>query len=839
MNVEKVRELGLCLSCEICHASCPLNAIDMEYESGQFLPTVDGNKCSSCGLCIELCPGIGVFLEEGSKNKNANSILKGPCISAYSAFSKDLSIWEVSTSGGVISDLLIRLIEDGIYEGAFILNFDSFKGAHARLEIANNKEKILSGAKSKYIPASVYNVIKTLAKEKNPRYVIIGTPCQITGIKKYIEKMKIFDEGLLFLGLFCDQTLNYNFIRYFEDKYSKSGESIEKFDFRNKEKDGWPGHIKIRFNSGREIDINREERIKLKRYFQLKRCIICTDKLNSSSDISFGDCYIRGKDRPGRSSVIIRTLKGKKIWEDYCNLFVWEESSIDSIRSSQSLSKKSKNLKFRMILGIKEGLIDWGSSYEENLEFVNEFERRQMYIKWGKEYKTRRIRLSSRFLPSSRLKILRPAIPKLIKGGLSYICHYLNDDLSDTEPKMDISGKGKNIIILGGELFNKGAQAMTFTVVDQLKSRFPMKNIFLFSNWDFERDMVERNKYKFEIRPWTSVIGMELLNYDQKSERTITDPENLNELHEILQNASFIVDISGYLLYSRKRKIAHPFNYESLLYITRIMIAKKYSIPYYILPQSFGPFDYPLLDRIILFPLLKKYMRYPAKILVREKKGAEYLEEFTSDNVEIRRDIVLLNGGYDLNHIFNKETKLKLIGIEKSSVGIIPNSRLMERVDKENMYAIYDRVINTLLEAGKKVYIIRHSYEDHQICRKIKKRFAYEDDVKLINDDLNAIELEKTIAQLEFIVASRYHSIIHAYKHGVPALTIGWADKYYELLEDFHELEYLIDGREGLHIDLILNRLRQLIKRYKWEREIIEKRLNSMKLNGAFDVFVE
>ena len=48
------------------------------------------------------------------------------------------------------------------------------------------------------------------------------------------------------------------------------------------------------------------------------------------------------------------------------------------------------------------------------------------------------------------------------------------------------SETGDNIVIVGGELFNKGAQAMTFTVVDEFSSRYPEKDIYLFSNSDYK-----------------------------------------------------------------------------------------------------------------------------------------------------------------------------------------------------------------------------------------------------------------------------------------------------------------------------------------------------------------
>ena len=50
----------------------------------------------------------------------------------------------------------------------------------------------------------------------------------------------------------------------------------------------------------------------------------------------------------------------------------------------------------------------------------------------------------------------------------------------------------KNIIITGGELFNKGAQAMTFITVDEIKKRFSDHRILVLSEMDLKRPKKEQ-----------------------------------------------------------------------------------------------------------------------------------------------------------------------------------------------------------------------------------------------------------------------------------------------------------------------------------------------------------
>jgi colanic acid/amylovoran biosynthesis protein len=109
----------------------------------------------------------------------------------------------------------------------------------------------------------------------------------------------------------------------------------------------------------------------------------------------------------------------------------------------------------------------------------------------------------------------------------------------------------------------------------------------------------------------------------------------------------------------------------------------------------------------------------------------------------------------------------------------------------------------------------------------------------LIQDDLSAIELENIIRQFNFVIASRYHSIIHSYKNGIPALVIGWATKYFELLENFNQLDYFFDIRKSIDINKINNKLDNLIQNYKYEKEKIADKMKILIKENIFNIFNE
>lgn len=808
-TVLKTVNFSLCTSCEICNAVCPVNAINMHYKTGQFIPVIDKNKCIHCGLCLKICPGISVERESYHNDDLFRKKIAGKFLETYAVYCKNTETLTNSASGGGITTLASALLKDKKVKGVFVLPFNTFKEKPARLKLARTKKGIVSAAKSKYIPASGYKVIKVLQKEKKPNYLIIGTPCQIKGIKKFIYEKKVNDSNLIFFGLFCDKTLNFNAIKYFEDKYAKQGEKLIKFHFRNKEKDGWPGHPKLFFDSGREIIADRTERMEIKEFFQLERCLYCLDKLNKSADISFGDCYIPGMEFPGRSNLIIRTEKGLKIFNEYKHLFEIEKVDIDSICDSQRILEKKENKYFA----------DYLTGNRENIpgNFIKSLKKRKKKILIGKSYTFKKLK-SALFFEKFLQKIKK--IGKYLFYGFLFTLGLVT--VLPTKKKR--ANKGNNVIIVGGELFNKGAQAMTFTVADNVKKMNPDLNVYLFSHRDSLRPKKEKEKYCFGINSWGLGTKIKLISPFLFKDR-LAENNQTKQIEKIIRNTRYFIDISGYKLYSSSAETNFTNFKIAIAYLLNIMIAKKFSVPFYIFPQSIGPFDYPFLSKLFINPLFYVFLKYPKKICVREKQGFKDLQKYTKKNVELKKDIVLSNSKYNLKNIYCKKPVLVNKKILPNSVGIIPNKKVFERMKREKFFSVYELMIKEILSHGKNIYILRHSVEDLPICTEIWKMFKRDKRVRLISDDLNCIELEDIISQFDFIIASRYHSIVHAYKNSVPTLCIGWAKKYPEIMSHFSQLNYFIDGRQPIKNKKLIKKLKDLLKNHSSEKKTIKQKM--------------
>jgi len=171
-------------------------------------------------------------------------------------------------------------------------------------------------------------------------------------------------------------------------------------------------------------------------------------------------------------------------------------------------------------------------------------------------------------------------------------------------------------------------------------------------------------------------------------------------------------------------------------------------------------------------------------------------------------------------------------------VGIIPNARVLVRTNKEYIDSLYQLIIKTLLNSNKNVYIMYHSFQDLPYCLSLKNFFPENENLKVISEELNSIELENITKKFDFIISSRYHSVIQAYKNGIPAIVIGWAAKYFDLLTHFGQVHYYFDIREKPSLSDIIKKLNQLLLNSNSEVDKIQDKLKEIKkLKSPFTIF--
>lgn len=356
-------------------------------------------------------------------------------------------------------------------------------------------------------------------------------------------------------------------------------------------------------------------------------------------------------------------------------------------------------------------------------------------------------------------------------------------------------------LILGGNLTNLGAQSMVFTVINELKPHFKESNFFLMSTEEY----MQRNhgKYNFQIKPWRfRTLLMACLQRLIAKEFFLSEEQK--KFIRFLSDVDFIIDVSGFAL-SSQFKI-----YRSFKYILNITLAKQFGIPIYLLSQSFGPFKYIFPLNFIIKYLLHNTLQYPRKIFAREEQSFNNISKFSKKNLFLHHDIVLTRANMlQKNVIGIKNCKKQLEFSSIDGVAVIPNK--MANTNKNNLVNIYCSAISSL-PLSTKVYLIVHSKDDLEICKNIKKKALNQRSIRIIDHDFNSLEITNILKNFDFIIASRYHSIIHGYEVGVPAVIIGWAEKYHELANLFEQEEFIFDTRKKINLDDLSIAINKMLK---------------------------
>ncbi len=373
-------------------------------------------------------------------------------------------------------------------------------------------------------------------------------------------------------------------------------------------------------------------------------------------------------------------------------------------------------------------------------------------------------------------------------------------------------------VLLGGELFNKGAQAMTFTVVDRLKKEFPECDIFVFSTKDYLKD--HETQYKFEFLPWDIDLQLDVFGYQgRKFKNKDWEVDTSSEVREVFKNANAILDVSGY-------SFSAQLGIDSVVrYVADIALAHKYGVPYYILPQSIGPFDFNISSEATVGMVLRTFLPYPDLICPREQEGVEAVSKYATNNVQLERDLVLQCPDYEISNI-SDNIPTDAPTLEQDAVGIIPNRNVLN-YDESDMIEIYRSLIDQVRKEYH-TYILRHAADDDQLCQQLYDPFRDDTYVHDLNNNYNAIQLQRIIPQFDFTVASRYHSVVHCYSAGVPAIVIGWATKYKELAQFFNQEQYQYDCRGTVDRAEIQSALTTISNSHEQERANIKKQFSQL-----------
>lgn len=395
------------------------------------------------------------------------------------------------------------------------------------------------------------------------------------------------------------------------------------------------------------------------------------------------------------------------------------------------------------------------------------------------------------------------------------------------------------VLIVGANFENKGAQSMLFITVDEIKKRHPNSEVYYAGRDIFDEKLYAFHEFYYSEDAKNIGLGnkrklLQIKCFIKDLIKILVGKHNnlfrYNEVKNTIESINLIIDVSGFNL-GRKWSIEIQESY-----LNNIRLAKKYNIPIIMMPQSFGSFDYPK-DKEFLLPEIRELLKYPKIIFAREKEGYDMLiEQFGLTNVQLSTDLVLQNNGMDLSNIYKKPLeKMNFPRVETGSVAIIPNTQCFNHGDKEKNIQMYKDIISYIIEKGKTVYIFRHSKEDFPICELIADQFDSKK-VRLLNNEFSCVEYDEFVKQFDFVICSRFHGIVHAYRNYIPCILLGWAIKYKELAANVGQEQFAFDitddSFDAMHVKEAIDVLLSGVEK---EAEIIKEHVSEIQKNNCFD----
>lgn len=384
----------------------------------------------------------------------------------------------------------------------------------------------------------------------------------------------------------------------------------------------------------------------------------------------------------------------------------------------------------------------------------------------------------------------------------------------------------KNILLIGAGFKNKGAEAMALTAIMRFHQLYPGCKITMAS---YHQEQLPYGIHSFSPPSEDGEIyRFELIHNPQKRHHLLHVPlywllpflplRNRILKHEpYLQRfaqADLVVDLSGFALSDQQPFITR------LSFCFEIFTSCCMGKPFVIFTQALGPFE-----KVSTRLLAKLFLPKVDLLIARGQKTYKYLKQL---GITRRMEIPICADSAFLFPSAPSDIANRLLGnhaaTDRPLFGILSNINIFHRTQPSNDHNSYIQILARLCdyvhaELGAEVVFICHERreqgqkDDEWLTHHVIKQTKNPHRIGVITADHPASELKAVIGRLDFIVASRFHSIVGAMSMATPFLVLSWAHKYDELVADV-QMEDRVFDIQHLSVDSFFETLRK-----EWDRK--------------------
>ncbi len=330
-----VVEAGTCMGCGACVALDSSGLAQMvqtgdgpvpEFPAGASLPQ----------SVLGACPGLGVRypkLYEDHYGALPENWLLGPVIKARTGYASDPSVRGRGASGGVLTQVLIHLLESGRVDAVVAVQQGVPTPREARAVLAHSRQEILACAQSVYIPVSVLDIISSF--EPGKRYAMTCLPDQAAALRRLqCDGHPAAQQVAYVVGPYVGTQLMPAAIDCFLRSHGiAAGDDITRLEWRAGD---WPGYLEIETASGRILRSKKVYYNFLIPFFATRGCRQTMDFANEFSDLAVGDAWSPAFEAEGggHSVLLTRSESMEEIIKSMCESGMLTADEIDPMKAS-------------------------------------------------------------------------------------------------------------------------------------------------------------------------------------------------------------------------------------------------------------------------------------------------------------------------------------------------------------------------------------------------------------------------------------------------------------------------------------------------------------------------
>lgn len=309
---------GLCIGCGACTLTSPDSRMRWDADgfrkpAGRFV----GRRSASVAT---RCPMSPAALDEDALAADLYPAPAHPrlgrSLASYVGHVAEGEWRARGSSGGLTTWVAAELLRTGKVDAvAHVVPQDPARdGRFFAYTLSHSLDALGKGAKSRYYPVDLAEVLKRMASEPG-RYAVIGVPCFIKAVQLARRQDRVLAERIAYtLGLFCGHQKSAHLVDSFALQLEADMARVRSVDYRLKDAgrpaNWYRAHLVLEDGSSRSEDwMHLADGDWGAGFWQNPACDWCDDVAAETADISFGDAWVEPYSSDGRGTNIVVTRR--------------------------------------------------------------------------------------------------------------------------------------------------------------------------------------------------------------------------------------------------------------------------------------------------------------------------------------------------------------------------------------------------------------------------------------------------------------------------------------------------------------------------------------------------